>query len=128
MDEADGQAGDVGSVFEEPEWHHRVFGELPLVDEEQSDRDETEYDEADGRSGVPGVRDAPIFKPEEEHYRPSGYGDDADPVDGFESSYHRSLGYIDVKKEQDDDECKTVEWHFNRGQRDSSLMGQTTYD
>lgn len=128
MDEADDQAGDVGAVLEEPEWHHRVFGELPLVHEEESYRDETENDEADGRSGVPGVGDAPIFEPEEEHHRPSGYCDDADPVDGFESSYHRSLGYIDVEKEQDDDECKTVEWHFNRGQHESSLVRYTTYD
>ena len=86
MDEADDQAGDVGSVLEEPEWHHRVFGELPLVDEEESDCDETKHDEADGRGGVPGVRDASVFKTQEEHHGPSGYSDDADPVDGFESS------------------------------------------
>ena len=42
MDEADGEGGDAGALFEEGERHHGEAGEFPFVDEEDGDEEEAE--------------------------------------------------------------------------------------
>lgn len=69
MAEADKEGSDVGAILEEAEGHNGVFGELPFVEEEEGDDDETKDDEAEDHGGRPGVGDPAIFKAEEEHDR-----------------------------------------------------------
>ena len=60
--ETDEEGGDVGAVFEEAQWHDRVQRELPFVDEEEDDGDETEAYQADHGRGRPGVADAAVLE------------------------------------------------------------------
>ena len=57
--------------------------------------------------------DAAVFEAEEEHDGAAGYGDDADPVDGFEASEEGGFGRFDVKEHEDDDEGEAVEWQVD---------------
>ena len=53
--------------------------------------------------------DAAVFEAEEEHDGAAGYGDDADPVDGFEAGEDGRFGRFDVEEEEDDEEGEGVE-------------------
>ena len=65
--ETNAEGSDVGCVLEEAEWHHRVAGEFPFVEDEESCYYDAEDNQADNLSRIPWIGYAAEFEAEEEH-------------------------------------------------------------
>lgn len=85
------------------DWDDGVLCKLPFVDHEDAYSEHSEDDEADGRGGVPGKRNASELESEEPH---EGTADDEQtsrPVNGNESLLHRRLWVVKLEEEHEDD-------------------------
>lgn len=96
---------------EQAYWRDRVFGVFPFVEDEQTNREESEYYQADDCGGIPGMCHAAELKAEEKHESSSHYRNRADPIHGFQSIPNGRLRIIKVQEQRKEDENSSCDGH-----------------